>query len=184
MRCRAGGPHHATTLPSAAHYKICDNPHTGPCRIFCIIIHHKLPHGHPKKNPPPGCNNSLPVQGKGNTPLTARRSGSRQASALPKCSIMSGCGTRIVLRGQKPLAICDQLAAFVHPVRGGISFATAAPPSATGGAHYPVRFWLSKRLSALRIMRYCPSIICAFGLASAAPRSPYRHLELCGIAKE
>ena len=23
------------------------------------------------------------------------------------------------------------------------------------------------------------SIICAFGLASAAPRSPYRHLELC-----
>ncbi|MFZ2788955.1 MAG: hypothetical protein WAZ45_04725, partial [Gemmiger qucibialis] len=25
-------------------------------------------------------------------------------------------------------------------------------------------------------------IICAFGLASAAPRSPYRHLELCGIA--
>ncbi|MDR4044771.1 MAG: hypothetical protein Q3W92_01540, partial [Gemmiger sp.] len=27
------------------------------------------------------------------------------------------------------------------------------------------------------------SIICAFGLASAAPRSPYRHLELCGIAQ-
>jgi hypothetical protein len=26
------------------------------------------------------------------------------------------------------------------------------------------------------------SIICAFGLASAAPCSPYRHLELCGIA--
>ncbi|MFZ2867511.1 MAG: hypothetical protein WAZ41_06435, partial [Gemmiger qucibialis] len=26
------------------------------------------------------------------------------------------------------------------------------------------------------------SIICAFDLASAAPRSPYRHLELCGIA--
>ena len=26
------------------------------------------------------------------------------------------------------------------------------------------------------------SIICAFGLASAASRSPYRHLELCGIA--
>ena len=67
-----------------------------------------------------------------------RRSGScGTASALPKCSIMSGCGTRIVLRGQKPLALCDR----------------------------------------------CPcSIICAFGLASAAPRSPYRHLELCGIA--
>ena len=28
------------------------------------------------------------------------------------------------------------------------------------------------------------SIICAFGLASAAPRSPYRHLELCGIASQ
>ncbi|MFZ1530747.1 MAG: hypothetical protein WAT15_01195 [Gemmiger qucibialis] len=28
------------------------------------------------------------------------------------------------------------------------------------------------------------SIICAFGLAAAAPRSPYRHLELCGIASE
>ena len=26
------------------------------------------------------------------------------------------------------------------------------------------------------------SIICAFGLASAAPRSLYRHLELCGLA--
>ncbi|WP_270761212.1 hypothetical protein [Gemmiger qucibialis] len=26
------------------------------------------------------------------------------------------------------------------------------------------------------------SLICAFGLASAAPRSSYRHLELCGIA--
>ena len=26
------------------------------------------------------------------------------------------------------------------------------------------------------------SIICAFGLAAAAPRSPCRHLELCGIA--
>ena len=28
------------------------------------------------------------------------------------------------------------------------------------------------------------SIACAFGLAAAAPRSPYRHLELCGIALE
>ncbi|MCI6446737.1 MAG: hypothetical protein MR806_10435, partial [Subdoligranulum sp.] len=26
------------------------------------------------------------------------------------------------------------------------------------------------------------SIICAFGLAATAPRSPYRHLELCSIA--
>ena len=67
------------------------------------------------------------------------RSGScGTASALPKCSIMSGCGTRIVLR-----------------------FAV----SATGGAHlcsiqYYLRFWLSScrislAVSALRIMRYC-----------------------------
>jgi|GEM_PF-2668788 len=69
------------------------------------------------------------------------RSGScGTASALPKCSIMSGCGTRIVLR-----------------------FAV----SATGGAHlcsiqYYLRFWLgicrtSLAVSALRIMRYCPN---------------------------
>ena len=60
------------------------------------------------------------------------------ASALPKCSIMSGCGSRIVLR-----------------------FAV----SATGGAHpcsiqYYLRFWhgicrTSLAVSALRIMRYC-----------------------------
>ena len=31
------------------------------------------------------------------------------ASALPKCSIMSGCGTRIVHRGQKPLALCEDV---------------------------------------------------------------------------
>ena len=29
---------------------------------------------------------------------------------------------------------------------------------------------------------YTQSIACAFGLAAAAPRSPYRHLESCGIA--
>ena len=29
---------------------------------------------------------------------------------------------------------------------------------------------------------YTQSIACAFGLAAAATLSPYRHLELCGIA--
>ena len=82
------------------------------------------------------------------------RSGScGTASALPKCSIMSGCGTRIVLRGQKPLALCDRCPCF--------------------GSLFPP-------LAALTFV--ASSIICAFGLASAAPRSPYRHLELCGIA--
>ena len=82
------------------------------------------------------------------------RSGScGTASALPKCSIMSGCGTRIVLRGQKPLALCDHCPCFgsLFPPLAALTFAAS-------------------------------SIICAFGLASAAPRPPYRHLELCGIA--
>ena len=82
------------------------------------------------------------------------RSGScGTASALPKCWIMSGYGTRIVLRGQKPLALCDRCPCFgsLHPPLAALTFAAS-------------------------------SIICAFGLASAAPRSPYRHLELCGIA--
>ena len=82
------------------------------------------------------------------------RSGScGTASALPKCSIMSGCGTRIVLRGQKPLALCDRCPCFgsLFPPLEALTFAAS-------------------------------SIICAFGLAAAAPRSPYRHLELCGIA--
>ncbi len=80
------------------------------------------------------------------------RSGScGTASALPKCSIMSGCGTRIVLRGQKPLLRPLPLLRFAV--------------SATGGAHlcsiqYYLRFWLgicrtSLAVSALRIMRYC-----------------------------
>ena len=82
------------------------------------------------------------------------RSGScGTASALPKCSIMSGCGTRIVLWGQKPLALCDRCPCFgsLFPPLAALTFAAS-------------------------------SIICAFGLAFAAPRSPYRHLELCGIA--
>ncbi|MEI3247056.1 MAG: hypothetical protein V8S19_01720 [Gemmiger qucibialis] len=85
--------------------------------------------------------------------LKHRSGGCGTASALPKCSIMSGCGTRIVLRGQKPLALCDRCPCFgsLFPPLAVLTFAAS-------------------------------SIICAFGLASAAPRSPYRHLELCGIA--
>ena len=87
--------------------------------------------------------------------LKHRSGGCGTASALPKCSIMSGCGTRIVLRGQKPLALCDRCPCFgsLFPPLAALTFAAS-------------------------------SIICAFGLASAAPRSPYRHLELCGIAQK
>ncbi|MGB4798398.1 MAG: hypothetical protein WBP27_08290, partial [Gemmiger qucibialis] len=56
-------------------------------------------------------------------------------------------------RGQKPLALCDRCPCF--------------------GSLFPP-------LAALTFA--ASSIICAFGLAAAAPRSPYRHLELCGIA--
>ena len=86
--------------------------------------------------------------------LKHRSGGCGTASALPKCSIMSGCGTRIVLRGQNPLALCDLCPCFgsLFPPLAALTFAAS-------------------------------SIICAFGLASAAPRSPYRHLELCGIAQ-
>ena len=84
------------------------------------------------------------------------RSGScGTASALPKCSIMSGCGTRIVLRGKSPRTL--------RPLPL-LRFAV----SATGGAHlcsiqYYLRFWLgicrtSLAVSALRIMRYCPNL--------------------------
>ena len=85
--------------------------------------------------------------------LKHRSGGCGTASALPKCSIMLGCGTRIVLRGQKPLALCDRCPCFgsLFPPLAALTFAAS-------------------------------SIICAFGLAAAAPRSPYRHLELCGIA--
>ena len=112
----------------------------------------------------PGCNNGPPVQGISRFYLRQHRTipalrlkhrsgGCGTASALPKCSIMSGCGTRIVLRGQKPLALCDRCPCFgsLFPPLAALTFAAS-------------------------------SIICAFGLASAAPRSPYRHLELCGIA--
>ena len=85
--------------------------------------------------------------------LKHRSGGCGTASALPKSSIMSGCGTRIVLRGQKPLALCDRCPCFgsLFPPLAALTFAAQ-------------------------------SIACAFGLATAASRSPYQHLELCGIA--
>ena len=53
----------------------------------------------------------------------------------------------IVLRGQKPLALCDRCPCFgsLFPPLAALTFAAS-------------------------------SIVCAFGLAAAAPRSPYRHL--------
>ena len=88
--------------------------------------------------------------------LKHRSDGCGTASALPKCSIMSGCGTRIVLRGKAPRTL--------RPLPL-LRFAV----SATGGAQlcsiqYYLRFWLgicrtSFAVSALRIMRYCLIIL-------------------------
>ena len=94
------------------------------------------------------------------------RSGScGTASALPKCSIRSGCGTRIVLRGQKPLALCDRCPCFgsLFPPLAALTFAASK---------YYLRFWLgicrtSLAVSALRIMRYCPKSI-----QTKTPRRP------------
>ena len=55
--------------------------------------------------------------------LKHRSGGCGTASALPKCSIMSGCGTRIVLRGAKAPRTLRPLPLLRFAV------------SATGGAH-------------------------------------------------
>ena len=88
--------------------------------------------------------------------LKHRSGGCGTASALPKCSIMSGCGTHIVLRGAKAPRTLRPLPLLRFAV------------SATGGAHlcsiqYYLRFWLSicrtsLAVSALRIMRYFHSV--------------------------
>ena len=62
-----------------------------------------------------------------------------------------------------------------------------SPSSIAPGQHRTIRLAASTARPAARHLRCrapIMSIICAFGLASAAPRSPYRHLELCGIALE
>ena len=60
--------------------------------------------------------------------LKHRFGGCGTVSALPKCSIMSGCGTRIVLRGQKPLALCDRCPCFgsLFPPLAALTFAASS----------------------------------------------------------
>ncbi|MCI6623931.1 MAG: hypothetical protein MSB96_08160, partial [Subdoligranulum sp.] len=60
---------------------------------------------------------------------------------------MSGCGTRIVLRGQKPLALCDRCPCFgsLFPPLAALTFAASSIICA----------FTSLAVSALRIMRYC-----------------------------
>ena len=61
---------------------------------------------------------------------------------------------------------------YPHRASGAKSPSHSATSACFGSLHPP--------LAALTFA--ASSIICAFGLASAAPRSPCRHLELCGIA--
>ena len=57
----------------------------------------------------------------------------------------------------------------------------AIPHNSRLTAQAPLRR-LRHGICVAKMLNKTSSIICAFGLASAAPRSPYRHLELCGIA--
>ena len=57
----------------------------------------------------------------------------------------------------------------------------ATPHNSRLTAQAPLRR-LRHGICVAKMLDNTQSIICAFGLAAAAPRSPYRHLELCGIA--
>ena len=58
----------------------------------------------------------------------------------------------------------------------------ASPHNSRLTAQAPLRR-LRHGICVAKMLDKTSSIICAFGLASAVPRSPYRHLELCGIAQ-
>ncbi|MFR8707038.1 MAG: hypothetical protein ACLVFC_09680 [Subdoligranulum sp.] len=63
----------------------------------------------------------------------------------------------------------------------GSSYFRAIPHNSRLTAQAPLRR-LRHGICVAKMLDKTSSIICAFGLASAAPRSPYRHLELCGVA--
>ena len=57
----------------------------------------------------------------------------------------------------------------------------ATPHNSRLTAYAPLRR-LRHGICVAKMLDKTSSIIGAFGLAATAPRSPYRHLELCGIA--
>ena len=90
----------------------------------------------------------------------------------------------------KRQAAPDCLLARAYPARPGEQPAVqemypqkvkAIPHNSRLTAQAPLRR-LRHGICVVKMLDKTSSIICAFGLASAAPRSPYRHLELCGIA--
>ena len=98
-------------------------------------------------------------------------------------------GLRLIFLLLSPAVFISRLAAFpLRQLRHGICVAKMLD---NVGLRYPHRSGAKPLCDRLFGSLFPPlaaltfaasSIICAFGLASAAPRSPYRHLELCGIA--
>ncbi len=66
--------------------------------------------------------------------------------------------------------------------RSGGSPRQEPPQAAVALRSASLRLGVRHGICVAKMLDNTQSIICAFGLASAAPRSPYRHLELCGIA--
>ena len=68
--------------------------------------------------------------------------------------------------------------------RSGGSPRQEPPQAAVALRSASLRLGVRHGICVAKMLDNTQSIICAFGLAAAAPRSPYRHLELCGIALE
>ena len=93
-----------------------------------------------------------------------------------------------------PAAFWGQPGSFVHywqhrtiPAlrlkhRSGGSPRQEPPQAAVALRSASLRLGVRHGICVAKMLDKTSSIICAFGLAAAAPRSPYRHLELCGIA--
>ena len=66
--------------------------------------------------------------------------------------------------------------------RSGGSPRQEPPQTAVALRSASLRLGVRHGICVAKMLDNTQSIICAFGLAAAAPRSPYRYLELCGIA--
>ena len=131
------------------------------------------------------------------------------ASIVPykSCATFAAHGkvafTPILYKGKYAFQHAEKKSDLYFPVNRALHFyVMLTKPAKTGELNASCRaafesniilLWQHRTIPALRLKHRSgscgtasalpkSSIICAFGLASAAPRSPYRHLELCGIA--
>ena len=109
--------------------------------------------------------------------------------------------TPILYKGKYAFQHAEKKSDLYFPVNRALHFyVMLTKPAKTGELNASCRaafesniilLWQHRTIPALRLKHRSgscgtasalpkSSIICAFGLASAAPRSPYRHLELCG----